>query len=316
MSSNEPIPNAPRGRSGPALRFAALACATAILVTACGSSSRSAPSVAAPTASSSSSASGVDKAAAALLPSSLKTAGVLNDGVNLPNPPLEYQVNGKGAYTGFDVELAAAIAAKLGLKIHYENLAFTALLTSLDAGRVDIVLSGLFDTTTREAKYSIVDYLNTGSQIVTTSAAAAKAPSLVSLCGKTVETAVGTAFSAQLTTLSTTLCAGKPALKVLAVGSSFAEEILQVKTGRAVAAIATTDNIAYSQATDPGAYVKVGKPFDEVPYGIDIPKAQTGLTKAIQMALADVIADGTYAKIAAKFDEQSGERASATVDAA
>jgi polar amino acid transport system substrate-binding protein len=209
----------------------------------------------------------VDKSAAALLPKSIAHAGVLDDGVNLPNPPLEYQVNGKGAYTGFDIQLAAALAADLGLKIHYENLAFTALLTSIDSGRVEMVLSGLFDTTARQAKYNVINYLNTGSQIFTVKADASKAPSLASLCGQTVETAVGTAFSAQLTTLSSTLCAGKSPLKVLAVGSSFAEEALQITTGRAVAAIATTDNIAYSDATTPGTRSPTGSTSPSPPPG-------------------------------------------------
>ncbi len=256
----------------------------------------------------------VDAAAAALLPAAIKSAGVINDGVNLPNPPLEYQVNGNGAYTGFDIDLANALGAKLGVKINFENLAFTALQTSLDSGRVDIVLSGLFDNAARQAKYNIIDYLNTGAQIFTTTANQSKAPDLPSLCGQTVETAVGTAFTGELNTLSTTLCAGKQPLKVLEVGGSFGEEVLQITTGRAVAAIATPDNLAYSLTTDPGKYVLVGKPFDEVPYGIDIPKANTGLLNALKMAMSDILADGTYASIAAKNNLSGSAVTTVTVD--
>jgi polar amino acid transport system substrate-binding protein len=312
MSATPPVPTSPRHPFSRLRTPVAVACAAGMAVTALtGSASAQAPSGRTSTAAA---VVKIDRAAAALLPKSIQSAGVLDDGVNLPNPPLEYQVNGKGAYTGFDIELAAALAADLGLKIHYENLAFTALLTSLDSGRVEMVLSGLFDTTARQVKYNVINYLNTGSQIFTVKADASKAPSLVSLCGQTVETAVGTAFSAQLTSLSSTMCAGKAALKVLAVGSSFAEEALQVTTGRAVAAIATTDNIAYSDATTPGTYVKVGQPFDQVPYGIDVPKSATGLEKALEKALGDVMANGTYARIAAKFDEQSGKLKSVTVN--
>ncbi len=320
LSLATPSSATPRRRHA-ATRTIAIACAGGLLIAACSSSSKSASSPSSGSsattpaaASTSSAASGVDAAAAALLPASIKSAGTLNDGVNLPNPPLEYQNNGAGAYTGFDIDLAAALAAKLGLKVHYDNLAFTALLTSLDSGRVDIVLSGLFDTAKRQAKYNILDYLNTGSQIFTTTANAAKAPSLASLCGQTVETAVGTAFSDQLATLSTTLCAGKAPLKVLAVGGSFAEEVLQITTGRAAAAIATSDNIAYSNSTDPGKYVKVGAPFDLTPYGVDVPKADTGLLDALKAALTDILADGTYAKIAAKYGETDGAVTGITVN--
>ncbi len=316
MSSNIPPLNTLRRRSGVSLKITAAVCAAvvgtaaAIVPAQASVATKSAPAIVL------TSASAVDAKAAAPLPSSIKKAGVLNDGVNLPNPPLEYQVNGKGPFTGFDIALAKALAAKLGLKIHYENVAFTALLTSIDSGRVDMVLSALFDTAAREQKYNVLDYLNTGSQIITTTANKSKAPTLVSLCGQTVETAVGTAFTQQLATLSTTLCAGKSPLKVLNEGGSFADEVLQIKTGRAVAAICTTDNLAYEDVTDPGAYVPVGKPFDSQPYGIDIPKSDPGLEKALQAALTDLIADGTYAKIAAEFHEQSGKVTKAVLNSA
>lgn len=288
---------------------ATVGAASMLLATFAGGVSSASPKVTAATASAS-----VDTAARALLPSSITKSGVLSDGVNLPNPPLEYQVNGTGAFTGFDIELGQALAAKLGLKLAPLNLAFTALLTSLDSGRVDIVLSGLFDTTARQAKYNIINYLNTGAQIFTLPAEASKARTLASLCGQTVETAIGTAFIAELGTLSTTLCKGKAPLKVLAVGGSFAEEVLQIQTGRAVAAVATPDNIAYEDTVSPGKYVRIGLPFAKVPYGIDVPKSETGLLDALKMALKDVLEDGDYAKIAAKNNLQESEVTSVVVN--
>jgi polar amino acid transport system substrate-binding protein len=96
-------------------------------------------------------------------------------------------------------------------------------------------------------------------------------------------------------------------MKVLAVGGSFAEEVLQIQTGRAIAAVATPDNIAYEDTVSPGKYVRVGLPFAKVPYGIDVPKAETGLLKALERALKDVITDGTYAMIAEKNNLQESE---------
>jgi polar amino acid transport system substrate-binding protein len=300
-----PVGVARRPRSARLLKTIATAGTAGLLLATLAGGVTAGVSSASPRAAAASAA--VDAAARALLPSSITKSGVLTDGVNLPNPPLEYQVNGTGAYTGFDIELAGALAAKLGLKLQPLNLAFTALLTSLDSGRVDIVLSGLFDTTARQAKYNIINYLNTGAQIFTTPAHASKAPTLASLCGQTVETAVGTAFIAELGTLSQSLCKGKAPLKVLAVGGSFAEEVLQIQTGRAIAAVATPDNIAYEDTVSPGKYVRVGLPFAKVPYGIDIPKAETGLLKALEMALKDVLNDGGYAKIAAKNNLEESE---------
>ncbi len=252
-------------------------------------------------------------AAAALLPDRIRSSGMLGDGINIPNPPMEYQ---QGAdLTGFDVELARAMAARLGLKVSFTPLQFAALLTSLDSGRVDIVFSGLFDTVKRQAKYDMIDYFNTGAAIFTTTANAAKYPTLVSLCGQTVETAVGTAFAAQLAALSAKTCVGKPPMAVVEVGGSLAEEVLEVQTGRAAAAITTPENLGYAMSTSPGAYAAVGKPFNPIPYGIQIPKANTGLRDALVMALKDVMADGTYAALLKKYNLQSGARTSVTVNA-
>lgn len=301
MSVFRPIPAARHARSARGFKAVTAAGAATLLLATVGSGIGNASNKVAQASSS------VDTAARAMLPASITKSGVLTDGVNLPNPPLEYQVNGTGAFTGFDIELAGAMAAKLGLKLQPENLAFTALLTSLDSGRVDIVLSGLFDTTARQAKYNIINYLNTGAQIFTTPANSSEVPTLASLCGQTVETAIGTAFIAELQTLGTTLCKGKAPLKVLAVGGSFAEEVLQIKTGRAIAAVATPDNIAYEDTVAPGTYVRVGLPFAKVPYGVDVPKAETGLLNGLKLALKDVLADGTYAMIAKKNNLQESE---------
>lgn len=313
MIPKSSISRARTGRRTWTRTMPAIAALGVLLVASACSSSSSATSAPATSGGSSPAAAGVDPAAAALLPAAIKSSGVLTDGVNLPNPPLEYQT-ASGDYTGFDVALAQALGAKLGLKVQFSNLAFTSLLTSLDTGRVDIVLSGLYDTSERQAKYNIIDYLNTGSQIFTTTAKASKAPELSSLCGQTVETAIGTAFTQQLQALSTTMCAGKPPLKVLAEGGSFADEVLQVNTGRAAAAISTVDNVAYSLTTQPNTYVKVGGPFDKVPYGIDVTKANSGLLAALQAAFKDILADGTYAQIAAKYNLQDGAVSSVVVD--
>ena len=158
MSVFRPIRAARRVRSRRGFKAVTAAGAATLLLATVGSGVSNA------SAKASQMSGSVDSAARAMLPASITKSGVLTDGVNLPNPPLEYQVNGTGAFTGFDIELARALAAKLGLKLQPENLAFTALLTSLDSGRVDIVLSGLFDTTARQAKYNIINYLNTGAQ--------------------------------------------------------------------------------------------------------------------------------------------------------
>jgi ABC-type amino acid transport substrate-binding protein len=58
----------------------------------------------------------------------------------------------------------------------------------------------------------------------------------------------------------------------------------------------------------------VGLPFAKVPYGVDVPKAETGLLNGLKLALKDVLADGTYAMIAKKNNLQESEVTSVAVN--
>lgn len=298
-----------RSRAGKA---AMLSAATCLLLAACGSSDGSqaaattstpAASTTTPSATTGAATGVVDDAARALLPERIRTAGVLTDGVNLPNPPMEFIEDGKTDYTGLDVELAAAIAARLGLKVEYSNVAFDQLLPSLTTGRVDIVLSGMSDTAERQAIADWVDYFNSGDRFYTFTANGTSYPDYASLCGQTVVVATGTSFVEDVPALSETACAGKDPMKVLAIGVQGNEGLeIQIQTGRAVAAVTGAETFAYQQITQPDKFVAVGDLFAPAPYGIAVTKDNSGLRDAVAAALKDLIADGTYGTILAKWN--------------
>ena len=64
-------------------------------------------------------------------------------------PPFEFKQDGK--ITGFDVELAKAIAKDLGKKLEIYELDFNSLIPALQAGKVDFIASGLTVTPERLA---------------------------------------------------------------------------------------------------------------------------------------------------------------------
>jgi len=45
---------------------------------------------------------------------------------------MEYSKNGSSHWIGFDIDVVDAIAVKLGLKVTYDNQAFTQLIPSLE----------------------------------------------------------------------------------------------------------------------------------------------------------------------------------------
>jgi len=79
------------------------------------------------------------KAQPKVSPPAVKTAGVLVAGIDLDTPPFAGVDQGKQA--GIDVDVAAALADRLGLTVKYVDVKPSEAATALAAGTVDVVLS-------------------------------------------------------------------------------------------------------------------------------------------------------------------------------
>ncbi len=295
-----------RPKTGPRLALAVLACALA--------ATAAVPASAAAHPARKHRATSVDQAARKLLPASILSRGTLIDGINLPNPPMEYTNPGSSTPTGFDIDVAKSIAAKLGLKLTFSNVAFVQLLPSLGTGRLDFMLSGLSDLPSRRGVADWIDYFRSGARIFTMKSSSSKVPNLQALCGQTVETAVGTSYVQELPQLSASLCKGKAPIKVLAVGGSLAEEEIQVKTGRAIAAVTAPENFGYLSKSVQGDWVPVGGIFAPSLYGIAVKKGNTPVRNAIAAAFRDTIKEGTYMKLARKWKQEASAVSTVTIN--
>jgi polar amino acid transport system substrate-binding protein len=89
----------------------------------------------------------------------IKKAGKLVLGTSADYPPYEFHksVDGKDEIVGFDIEIAKEIAKDLGVKLEIKDMEFKGLLNALDAGNIDLVLSGMTPTPEREQS---VDFSN------------------------------------------------------------------------------------------------------------------------------------------------------------
>lgn len=85
----------------------------------------------------------------------IKDAGVLVVGTSADYAPYEFhkKVDGEDKIVGFDIKMAEEIAKDLDVKVEYKDMDFDGLLGALDAGKVDIVLSGM--TPNEERKKSV-----------------------------------------------------------------------------------------------------------------------------------------------------------------
>jgi polar amino acid transport system substrate-binding protein len=87
-------------------------------------------------------------------------------GTSGTQPPMS-ATNKKGELMGMDVDLSRAMADAMGVKLKFVPMPFAELLPALEAGKVDMVLSGMTVTAERNTKVAFVGpYVVTGKGIL------------------------------------------------------------------------------------------------------------------------------------------------------
>ena len=92
-------------------------------------------------------------------------AGKLHMSTNAAFPPYE-MVTDDGGFEGIDVEVAGAIAEKLGLELVVDDMGFDAALLAAQNGQSDMVMAGVTVTEERQAVMEFSDSYATGVQVV------------------------------------------------------------------------------------------------------------------------------------------------------
>ncbi len=89
--------------------------------------------------------------------SSNKTENVLRIGTNANFPPYE-SINAKGELIGFDIDVGRALGKVLHKEVVFKEFDFDALILALEKGQIDIILSGLSITDSRQKEIAMVPY--------------------------------------------------------------------------------------------------------------------------------------------------------------
>ncbi|MEL4377466.1 ABC transporter substrate-binding protein [Brucella cytisi] len=226
---------------------------------------------------------------------------------NVPNyPPLEFKDPKTGALTGLDIDLGNAIGAKLGVAVKWEEISFEQMVSALNTGRADMIISGMTDMPGRRETLDFVDYLASGAQFYTTADRAEQYKTPADFCGKTVGASRRTSFPKEMEAWSKETCEknGKPALKIVGTEGS-ADARTQLRQKRLDAAVQGSETLPYLLNLEPDTYAIVGEPFTTVHQGIAISKKDEQLRDLIAKALKDMIADGSYDAVLKKWALQS-----------
>jgi len=248
---------------------------------------------------------GVDKAAAAMVPQAIKDKGTLVIGTDASYAPSEFLAADGKTVQGFDVDLFNAVAKKLGLKTDWQPAKFDAIITGVQAKKYDVGVSSFTVNADRMKQVNMVSYFNAGTQW----AAAPGNPKGVDPqkpCGLTVAVQKGTVQQEEDLPPKEKACKaeGKP-IKVL-VYEGQDQATAAVGSGKADAMLADSPVVAYAVKQSGGKIEAVGDIYDAAPYGYVVPQEQKELADAIVAALTSLEKDGDYQKVLESWGVQDG----------
>ena len=101
-------------------------------------------------------------------------------------PPVSFVKDGSTTVVGFEDDLAKTVTDKMGRTYRFEQMSFDGLLPALQSGRIDAILSGMYNTEKRRQQVDFFDYMYIPLTVLTTTENAPKTPGPEALCGKSV----------------------------------------------------------------------------------------------------------------------------------
>lgn len=222
----------------------------------------------------------------------IKSAGVIKVGIEGTYKPYTYH-DADDNLTGYDVELAKAIAEKLGVKVEFTEAAWDSLLAGIDSGRLDTVINTVGITAERQEKYDFVGpYLYIPRQVVVRSDNETL---------KSWDDLKGAKVATSKASTTGQMYAEAGAEIVLIEGVDQAAQT--VLSGRAD--FCNFDPTTLNDYLDehPDAQLKVAfmVPGLSEEYGIPILKGQTDLYNAVNQALEELRSEGVLEELSQQF---------------
>lgn len=294
-------------------KFVALAAISVLTLTGCTTASQSVGAPDTATASFDPSSVAKDEALAALLPAQMKAKGTLNVGSDTSYAPAEF-LGGSDGQTplGYDVDIAKAIGATLGLETTVETSEFTGILPALGP-KYDLGISSFTINPERSKTVNFVSYFNAGTQWAVQKGNPGDL-SLEDICGKKIGVQTGTVQDPDVAAKSKKCTAdGKKAIEIISLKSQTDITTRLVSGGiDAMAADSPVTGYAISQTGD--SLETLGEVYDGAPQGIAIAKKDKELAEVIGKVMNKLMEDGTYSQILESWNNSAGALSKAEVN--
>ena len=259
---------------------------------ACGFSASSASSeaVSSETASSEVASSAASSEAASAAELTTVTPGKLTMSTNAAFPPYE-STDDNGNFVGIDIDVATAIAEKLGLELQVDDMDFDAALLAAQNGKSDLVMAGVTVTEDRQLVMDFSDSYATGIQSIIV-----KEDSDVATPDDLADKMIGT----QRGTTGYIYCSDDFGDEHVTPYDDGLTAVQALVNGQVDAVVIDNAPAKEFVAANPGLKI-LDTAYAEEDYAIGVAKGNTAMLDAINGALEELKNDGTLQAIIDKY---------------
>ena len=222
--------------------------------------------------------------------SAAATNGKFVVGFDAEFPPMGF-IAEDGSYTGFDLELAAEVASRLGLEFVAQPIAWDSKDQELASGNIDCIWNG-FTISGREDEYTWTEPYMSNNQVVVVNAGS-DISTLADLAGAVVAVQKDSSGLAALEENTELLDSFAELVQV----DDYLNAMMELESG-AVDAIVMDEIVARYQIQEAGSnFVVLDESVASEEYGVGFALGNEELRDQVQAALEEMAADGTLAEI-------------------
>ncbi|MDR1712434.1 MAG: transporter substrate-binding domain-containing protein [Propionibacteriaceae bacterium] len=206
--------------------------------------------------------------------------------------PFSYHDQATNELVGYDVEVAKAVAEKLGLEAEFAETTWDGIFAALESGRFNAIANEVELTEERKGIYDMSEAYSVSYPVAITRTDNTAINTVADLKGKTAGQSAGSNWGAKAEGYGATV----------ETVPGFSEAVAAVQQGRIDFtlndALAALDYFSTTKDTETKIAVEVTD--DKVYQGFAL-KKDSGLLDAVNKALADLKADGTLKAIGEKY---------------
>ncbi|MCW5298620.1 cystine ABC transporter substrate-binding protein [Herbaspirillum lusitanum] len=230
---------------------------------------------------------------AADLLDTVKARGTLKVALEGNYPPFNFKDPKTSELTGFEVDVAKLLAARLGLKPEFTTTEWSGILAGLGAGKYDVIINQVGITDERQKAFDFSDpYTLSSAQLIVRKDEKREFKSLEDLKGKKLGLGQGTNFEQKAKSV--------PGIDVKTYPGS-PEYLSDLASGRIDAALNDSLLVGYLLKSS-NLPLKGGSPIGAVDkIGIPFQKGNPQFKAALNKALAEILKDGSFKQASIKW---------------